>query len=229
LGQARSEDRIRHVGPFPESATIEFGARNLLRVNSDRHGFGAAWVEVDGRLLTPGLSDKLEPQKVSVGIVLEARKAPQLDITSQIVMGDDTESDDRIRNQILVFHGTLQRRNSHRLAVPDIVKLQIEPGHVFLSPRGKRWDERNFARAFDRLRTKTHKAKKVRPLSFHCARHTFASWALEGGRSIVWVQNRLGHSSPEITLRTYSHFIPGSEDELDFLAKPLKIVRVTEA
>lgn len=48
-----------------------------------------------------------------------------------------------------------------------------EPGHVFLSAMGKRWDERNFARAFDRLRTRAHKAEKVRPLHFHCVRHTF--------------------------------------------------------
>lgn len=30
--------------------------------------------------------------------------------------------------------------------------------------------------------------------------HSFASWAFEGGRSIVWVQHRLGHSSPKPTL-----------------------------
>ena len=95
-----------------------------------------------------------------------------------------------------------------------------EPGHVFLSPKGMRWDERNFARAFDRLRTKAHKAEKVRPLHFHCARHTFASWALEAGRSIKWVQATLGHASAEITLRTYSHLMPSTEDEMDFLSNP---------
>ena len=97
-----------------------------------------------------------------------------------------------------------------------------EPGHVFLSPMGKRWDERNFARAFDRLRTKAHKAEKVRPLHFHCARHTFASWALEGGRLIKWVQERLGHSSAELTLRTYTHLMPSGDDELDFLEHPYR-------
>jgi hypothetical protein len=39
--------------------------------------------------------------------------------------------------------------------------------------------------------------------------------------------NREGRN--EITLRTYSHFIPSAEDELDFLTPPLKIVRVTKA
>jgi integrase len=95
-----------------------------------------------------------------------------------------------------------------------------EPGYVFLSPTGKRWDERNFARAFDRLRTRALKAENVRPLHFHCARHTFASWALEGGQSIKWVQSARGHASAEITLRTYAHLMPSTEDELDFLSTP---------
>jgi hypothetical protein len=84
--------------------------------------------------------------------------------------------------------------------------------------RGLRWDERNFARAYDRLRNLA-KTTGVRSLTFHCARHTFASWALEGGRSIKWVQERLGHSNAELTLRTYSHLMPTEGDELDFLVR----------
>ncbi|MBB84749.1 MAG: hypothetical protein CL931_13145, partial [Deltaproteobacteria bacterium] len=41
--------------------------------------------------------------------------------------------------------------------------------------------------------------------------------ALEGGRSIKWVQLALGHSSPELTLRTYAHVVPRDEDSLEFL------------
>jgi len=112
-----------------------------------------------------------------------------------------------------------------------------EPTHVFLSPNGKRWDERNFARAFNRLRTKAHKTQNVRPLHFHCARHTFASWALEGGRSIKWVQTMLGHASAELTLRTYSHLMPTVDEDMDFLSesrpdqdrtKPDQTVRLTQ-
>lgn len=90
--------------------------------------------------------------------------------------------------------------------------------YVFLSPRGLRWDERNFARGFDRLRKSANEQHGVRKLHFHCARHTFASWALDAGRSIKWVQTVLGHASAEITLRTYSHLMTAPEDELDFLA-----------
>jgi len=95
-----------------------------------------------------------------------------------------------------------------------------EPGYIFLSPRAMRWDERKFARAFDRLRTQAHRAEKVRPLHFHCARHTFASWALEAGLSIKWVQATLGHASAEITLRTYSRLMPSNDNEMDFLSDP---------
>lgn len=94
-----------------------------------------------------------------------------------------------------------------------------EPGGVFASPCGMRWVEWNFARAFNRLRTKARKAKRVRPLHFHCARHTFASWALEGGRSIEWVQAMLGHASAKRTPRTYSHLMPSADDDLDSLLK----------
>ena len=65
-------------------------------------------------------------------------------------------------------------------------------------------------------------AAEIRPLSFHDARHMFATWALEGGRSIKWVQERLGHASAELTLRTYAHLIPNEDDELGFLDAPAK-------
>ena len=49
------------------------------------------------------------------------------------------------------------------------------------------------------------------------------------GRSIVWVQHCLGHGSPEVTLRVYSHFMPRPDDELDFLDNVTPIQRQTVA
>lgn len=89
-------------------------------------------------------------------------------------------------------------------------------GPVFKAPNGLRWDESKFAKAWGRL-MKHAVAAKVRPLHFHCARHTFASWALDAGRSIKWVQEMLGHSSAELTLRTYAHLMPSGEDQMGWL------------
>lgn len=43
---------------------------------------------------------------------------------------------------------------------------------------------------------------------FHVLRHTFASVQLEAGESIVSVSKWLGHSTPNITLGYYAHFMP---------------------
>ena len=91
-----------------------------------------------------------------------------------------------------------------------------DAGPVFLSPRGERWDVHNFGRAFRRLEKHAVEAE-VPFLRFHDARHSFATWALEGGRSIRWVQEILGHSSAELTLRTYAHVVPREDDSLEFL------------
>jgi integrase len=103
-----------------------------------------------------------------------------------------------------------------------------EIGPVFLSPSGGRIDESNFGRAYRRLMKHAVEAN-IRPLRFHDARHTFASWALDGGRSIKWVQERLGHASAELTLRTYSHLIPSENDELGFLDAPKTKDKLQEA
>ncbi len=43
---------------------------------------------------------------------------------------------------------------------------------------------------------------------FHKLRHTHATQLIENGGSIKLVQERLGHSRPDITLRVYSHVTP---------------------
>ncbi len=45
---------------------------------------------------------------------------------------------------------------------------------------------------------------------FHVLRHTYASVQLEAGESVVSVSAWLGHSSPNITLDHYAHFMPGA-------------------
>ena len=53
-------------------------------------------------------------------------------------------------------------------------------------------DERNVHRVWDRLRRRPQDPKYgVRPLGLHSARHTFASLALDSGRSIRFVADQL--------------------------------------
>jgi integrase len=48
----------------------------------------------------------------------------------------------------------------------------------------------------------------------HDLRHYCASALIAGGASVVQVQHVLGHASPVITLRTYSHLFPGDDDRI---------------
>lgn len=95
-----------------------------------------------------------------------------------------------------------------------------EPGWVFTNANGNQWDPHNFGRSWRRLRTRCvddQGEMLIRPLSFHCCRHTFASWALDSGKSITWVQHALGHSDPATTLRRYAHFVPEEKPDMGFL------------
>ena len=49
----------------------------------------------------------------------------------------------------------------------------------------------------------------LKPISLHDARHTHASLMLKQSIHPKVVQERLGHSSIQITLDTYSHVAPG--------------------
>jgi len=51
------------------------------------------------------------------------------------------------------------------------------------------------------------------PLTFHVLRHTFATFQLAAGERPKVVQEILGHSSIKTTMDTYSHVIPGMQEE----------------
>ncbi len=63
---------------------------------------------------------------------------------------------------------------------------------------------------------------KLRHVTFHSLRHSFASALLAGGAPITEVQHLLGHANPAITLRVYSHWFKDVEtDSIDKLADAL--------
>ena len=89
------------------------------------------------------------------------------------------------------------------------------PEWVFCAETGGPLDSNNFERSWLRLRRRAQK-QGVRPLKLHCARHTWASMALASGKSVRWVADQLGHSSPMLTLKTYAHALPEEEADLSF-------------
>ena len=58
--------------------------------------------------------------------------------------------------------------------------------------------------------------REIRPLKLHCARHTWATFALHAGRNIRWVADHLGHADPALTLRVYAHAMRDEETDLSF-------------
>lgn len=59
---------------------------------------------------------------------------------------------------------------------------------------------------------RTASAAKWSGFTFHSLRHFYASGLIAAGCDVVTVQRALGHSSPSITLNTYSHLWPSAED-----------------
>lgn len=52
---------------------------------------------------------------------------------------------------------------------------------------------------------------KVQHVRIHDARHTYASLMLRRGVPIAYVSRQLGHSSIQVTVDLYGHFIPGAD------------------
>jgi integrase len=62
------------------------------------------------------------------------------------------------------------------------------------------------------LRRVWHKVQdqaRVRRRTPHDLRHTWASHMLASGADLAYASNQLGHANPSITLRIYSHWVPG--------------------
>ncbi|MDQ1264520.1 MAG: integrase, partial [Campylobacterota bacterium] len=59
--------------------------------------------------------------------------------------------------------------------------------------------------------------------SLHNTRHTFASMMLNNGIDPLWVSKTLGHENLQITLNTYTHYMPKKEKmSIGFLEKRYK-------
>jgi integrase len=79
------------------------------------------------------------------------------------------------------------------------------PKWVFSTRTGTPLHYRNF---LDRVWNRLQDAAGVRRRTPHDLRHAFATLHLEGGASPVWVKEQLGHSSIQVTVDFYKHWIP---------------------
>jgi integrase len=80
-------------------------------------------------------------------------------------------------------------------------------GLVFADPLGHAWNPGSISNAFDRP------ARQVglSTTRLHDARHSAATWLLQGGVDVRTVAAVLGHRTPVTTLNTYAHVMPGAD------------------
>jgi integrase len=96
------------------------------------------------------------------------------------------------------------------------------PPWVFINRKGNPVDPDNFrSRDWAKLLSRAGMAY----FSPHSLRHTFASRLLEGGASLPYVQNAMGHHSAAFTLQVYGHLQPRRESkEVDKLDEAITAV-----
>lgn len=80
---------------------------------------------------------------------------------------------------------------------------------LFLDPKGRPWSRPRFGE----LWRPVCQAVGCDTTTFHDLRHYYASLLIRSGSSVKTIQNRLGHASAMVTLDTYGHLWPDSEDQ----------------
>lgn len=85
-------------------------------------------------------------------------------------------------------------------AVKSIVDRNLGNKWIF-AYKSDQWKERRVQVRFKKFL----KLSGLNPkLHFHCLRHSFATWLIQSGVSVVYVKELLGHSSLQTTL-IYTH------------------------
>jgi len=108
---------------------------------------------------------------------------------------------------------TVEVLRTHRAAQAE-QKLSLGPasgesGLVSPRPDGKPWAPDVFSTAFAAFVRRSG----MQPFRFHDLRHSHATHLLRVGVHPKVVSERLGHSSVSITLDTYSHVLPGMQED----------------
>lgn len=128
---------------------------------------------------------------------------------------DDTKNDSSVRS-IALFANTVKLLEEHFIMQEETrnknpnyqdsgLVIQTNIG----TPVGPRNLMRNYYRILDRIQKEHPKFPRIR---FHDLRHTHATLLLKAGIHPKIVQERLGHSSINVTLDTYSHVLPNLQE-----------------
>lgn len=128
---------------------------------------------------------------------------------------DDTKNDSSVRS-IALFANTVEllekhlekqerERSSNKLYKDSGLVIQTSAG----TPLGPRNLMRHYYRIIDNIQKKVPDFPRIR---FHDLRHTHATLLLKAGIHPKIVQERLGHSSINVTLDTYSHVLPNLQE-----------------
>lgn len=104
----------------------------------------------------------------------------------------------------------LQRLKKKQAAMRLKAEYWQDNNLVFCTRNGLPIQQRNLVRNFKEY----IKRAGVPDIRFHDLRHTHATYCLTKGWHPKVVQERLGHSSIQVTLDTYSHVIPNLQEEL---------------
>lgn len=114
--------------------------------------------------------------------------------------------------KVSVNEGTVRDLQAYLHAQRDILeeggKSQVAKGPLFCHEDGSPWRPSELTAAFGDLRKSLGLDSSVH---FHSMRHTHASILLASGCDIRTLQERLGHSSVNTTLRIYGHVLPGRD------------------
>jgi len=115
----------------------------------------------------------------------------------------------------------LELRDRRMLKAFTAGKSSIADELVFPSPKGSVLDPDNLIKRYF-LPAVEHAG--LRRFRFHDLRHSYGSFLIQGGASLTYVKEQMGHSSIQVTVDTYGHLIPGADvswvDGLDATTDP---------
>jgi integrase len=170
--------------------------------------FGLKWSDLDWE--TMRLQVQRQIQRVRGGglIFTEPKTAKGRRV---VVLGQSTKA---------VLQEHFKRQQLERQFAGD---KWVETDLIFTSTIGTPIDHRNLFREFKDLL----KEAGLPNIRFHDLRHTAATLMLQQNIHPKVVQERLGHSDISLTLNTYSHVLPGMQEEaaekMDTLLTPIEI------